>query len=198
MKLQNMAVVFIIIVLPITLILSAYIQSQIDTAQLVLSYDTKLLDATNDAMRAFELNTNNDDFATIGDSKRRDIEASVTTFTNNLATNLGVGGYSKKYIEPYLPAVLVTLYDGYYIYTPTPYKKGEQKKQDDGSITTEYENGGNEIYDNVLKPYVYYSARFVSAGIDVVVNYSLDNYVSIVGNVNSTPVHMSGYFYASE
>ena len=133
MKLQNMAVVFIIIILPVTLILSAYIQSQIDTAQLLLSYDTKLLDAAHDAMRAFELNTTNDDFATIGDSKRRDVEASITTFTNNLATNMGVGGYSKKYIEPYLPAVLFTLYDGYYIYTPTPYVKGEEVKQADGS-----------------------------------------------------------------
>ena len=57
MKLQSLSVIFVIIIIPVTLILSAYIGSQIDTASLQQSYDTKLMDATHDAVVAFEINT---------------------------------------------------------------------------------------------------------------------------------------------
>lgn len=57
MKLQNLSIIFAIIIIPITLILSAYIGTQIDTASLQQSYDTTLMDATHDAVVAFELNT---------------------------------------------------------------------------------------------------------------------------------------------
>ncbi len=57
MKLQNMAVIFAIIIIPITIMLSAYIGIQVDTASLKHSYDTELMDATHDAIVAFELNT---------------------------------------------------------------------------------------------------------------------------------------------
>lgn len=57
MKLQNMAVIFAIIIIPITIMLSAYIGIQVDTASLQHSYDTELMDATHDAVVAFELNT---------------------------------------------------------------------------------------------------------------------------------------------
>ena len=44
-------------------ILSYYINLQIDTIDLKTSYDTKLLDATHDTMRAFEINTANEDLS---------------------------------------------------------------------------------------------------------------------------------------
>jgi len=57
MKLQNMTVIFSIIIIPVTLILSAYIGIQIDTVLSVQKYDTALMGATHDAVAAFELNT---------------------------------------------------------------------------------------------------------------------------------------------
>ena len=77
MKLQHIAVIFAIIVIPITLILSAYIGTQIDTASLQQSYNTKLMDATHDAVVAFELNTANNIYSANADSMRRDIGAAI-------------------------------------------------------------------------------------------------------------------------
>ena len=53
MKIQNLAVIFIIIILPISLILTAYVQNQVKTLELQMSYDTKLTNATYDAVKAF-------------------------------------------------------------------------------------------------------------------------------------------------
>lgn len=124
MKLQNLTVIFIIIVLPLVLILSYYISLQIDTSNMQTSYNTKLLDATKEAMEAFEINTVewNEAYSETGDSKRRDVMASINTFTNSLANSLGVGGATKDYVLPYIPAILFTMHDGYYIYSPSETK----------------------------------------------------------------------------
>lgn len=181
MKLQNMIVIFAIIIIPVTLILSAYIQNQIDTAVLMQTYDTKLMDATHDAVVAFQLNTLNNDYSTNADSIRRDIKAAVTTFTNSLAAGFGMSGASQGIITPYIPALVFTLYDGYYIYSP---------------VETTYEENGEKKtkYEHILKPYIYYSVRYRSGSSDIVVNYSLDNYISIYGYVAGTGyVAKAGY-----
>lgn len=84
-----------------------------------LSYDEKLLDATYDAMTAFEINTANEDMSSVADSLRSIMEASSNIFYNTLATNMGYSNASINYVRPYIPAILYTLYDGYYIYAPT-------------------------------------------------------------------------------
>lgn len=90
MKLQNMTIIFIIIIIPVTLVLSAYIGSQIDTALLQEKYDTKLMTATHDAIAAFQLNTMNNKYSNNADSIRRDIKAAINTFSTSLSTNLGM------------------------------------------------------------------------------------------------------------
>lgn len=119
MKLQGMSVVFALVAIPLILVLTYYIQLQVDTINLQSEYDTKLLGATYDAMSSFEINTANEDLSSVSDSLRTIIEASSNVFINTLATNLGMSNASKSYIEPYIPALLYTLYDGYYIYSPT-------------------------------------------------------------------------------
>ena len=57
MKLQSLGIVFAIIILPMVIILTYYVQMQVDTIALQTSYDSKLLKATHDAMSAFEINT---------------------------------------------------------------------------------------------------------------------------------------------
>ncbi len=124
MKLSNISVVFIIIVIPIILLLSYYISLQIDTMNIQTSYTSKQSSATKEAIEAFEINTVewNESYSETADSKRRDVMASINTFTTNFANSLGIGGTSRENILAYVPAIACTLYDGYYIYSPTEIK----------------------------------------------------------------------------
>lgn len=174
MKLQNLTVIFSIIVIPITLILSAYIQTQIDTATLQAYYNTKLLDATHDAVVAFQKNTLNNEYSTNSDSMRRDIKAAINTFSNSLSNSMGFGTNLKNTILTYIPAMVFTLYDGYYIYAP--------------------DFNGKNNYEHILKPYIYYSAKYVSGSSYVVVSYSLDNFITVYGYIEGKGyVYNSGY-----
>lgn len=194
MKLQNLSVIFAIIIIPVTLILSAYIGSQIDTASLQQSYDTKLKDATHDAVVAFELNTQDNAYSNNSDSIRRDLQAVINTFSNSLASGLSIPGANQERIMPYIPAILITLYDGYYIYSPSEYSYSTKEENDLGEWTEVQKTG----YTHVLKPYVYYSARYVSGDNYVVVNYSLDNYITIYGTINGNAISNSGYLEDEE
>ena len=86
-----------------------------------------------------------------------------------------------------MPALVYTMYDGYYIYTPftntlteDDYVEGESTYQD-----------GERIYG--LKPYVFYSCRYVKGNTDVVITYSLDNYITVQGKVGNEEVYKAGY-----
>lgn len=260
MKLQGLSIVFGLIVIPIILVVSYYISLQVDTINLQTSYDTKLLDATSDAMAAFELNTANEELSSVADSLRTIIEASSNVFINTLATNMGLSNASKSYIEPYIPAMLYTLYDGYYIYTPTKmpqiladssgvavtvetvkdesnndalpkglkyeggnnfsYDASESASYGDANTGISYDNWGELLYkkkdgnyttkvtdsnleyktDYVLKTYMPYSARYVrndsylaGGNIDVTINYTLDNYLNIYGQVKNSYYTKTGY-----
>lgn len=87
-KAQHLAIIFIIIILPISLVLSNYIQSQIDTITLQTQYNSRLYESTYDAVQAFQINTVNNRYSSISDSKIRDIEASVNTFYNYHTKNI--------------------------------------------------------------------------------------------------------------
>lgn len=119
MKLQYLTVMFIIIFLPILLVSTYYVHQQMETITVQLDYDTALLDATRDAMMAFEINTANENLSTVSDSLRSIIEASNNIFLNTLAINMGMSNANKSFVQPYIPAILYSLYDGYYIYSPT-------------------------------------------------------------------------------
>lgn len=125
MKLQNLGIIFIIIIMPIILIVSYYISLQIDTVNMQTSYNTKLLESTKEAIESFEINTVewNNAYSETADSKRRDIMASINTFTSSFANSIGMGGASKETILSYVPAIAYTLYDGYYIYSPAETKE---------------------------------------------------------------------------
>ena len=190
MKLQHLAVIFILIVLPISLILGSYTAGKMQTLSLQISYDNKLYNATYDAVKAFQLNTIHSGESNIVDSKLRDIEASVTTFFTSLQNNFEMNGYHVTSLQNYVPAVVFALYDGYYIYTP--YKNTiDSETADKLKSNTSYKP--NEMI-NQIKPYVYYSCRYKRGNIDVVITYSLDSYVSIKGyNSSGNYINLSGY-----
>lgn len=194
MRIQNLAVIFIIIVLPISLVLATYTQNRVETLSMQARYDSKLNDATYDALKAYQINSFNSDASYLTNSKMRDIKASVNTFFSSLTTNFSTLGYSKETLQNYVPALVYTMYDGYYIYSPYTNTWDEETKEthkDDVS----YQNG-ESLYG--LKPYIYYSCRYKGRNskgtYDVIITYSLDNYISIQGTVASgKPVSKYGY-----
>ena len=181
MKLQTLTVIFIIIMLPITMVVSQYIKTEISTITLQSEYDTKLNNATYDAIKAFQMNESNSTTENIPTEKIRDVNASVNSFYNSIATSMGVSGYTEEDLKGYIPCLVYTLYDGYYIYTS-------------------YDNNGTKEYG--LKPYVYYTESITGTNsngkkVDVTVSYTLDSYIMVVGNIGSDFVSKSGYLYNS-
>ena len=249
MKLSNLSVIFIVIAIPLILILSYYLSLQRDTINMQTAYNTKLLDSTKEAIEAFEINTVewNEAYSETADSKRRDIMASINTFTTSLANNLGVSGTSKEYLLAHIPAIAFTLYDGCYIYSPSETKftvKNEdgvtqfmskdltRKKlednstnaitgytydnEDDGKILYQaardpvgYYNGqpftldpgdaattvqqDSQDYPHILKPFTAYSESVTSGSNKMVINYTLDNYVTIYGDFGDGYTSKAGY-----
>lgn len=209
MKIQSLAIIFIIIILPISLVLSSYTKSRVETLSLQAEYDSKLNDSTFDALKAYQLNS----FATNGtgdytNSKIRDIEASVNTFFDSMSLNFSTLGYTKNTLQNFVPALVYTMYDGYYIYSP--YKNTWYNTGANDNIKYEMEElpiQESGTYENEqtlygLKPYVYYSARYIKGTTDVVITYSLDNYIQIQGtmmiNGNKTTVSKYGYLLNGE
>lgn len=180
MKLQYLAVIFIIIIVPITMVMSQYIQTQIDTIKLQSLYKTNLDGATHDALMAFQLNTTNNKYSSISDSKIRDVEASVNTFYNSLGTSMKTYIASRETLSSFIPAILFTLYDGYYIYSSYDNVYATTGENENKRIQIE----GNRNYQDGLRPYIYYSCKYkLSNGKIVVVNYTLDNAITIYGDV---------------
>lgn len=232
MKVDGLAVVLVVILLPIILVLTYYIQMQVDTIAIENQYNTKLLNATYDAMSAFEINTANEDLSSVADSLRSIILASNNIFLNTLSTNMGMSNASKQLLQPYIPAVLYTLYDGYYIYSPTEIPKVVEKEESSGEITTtkgylaygdeeakrisisdvddstvygdviyKKEGGGYTVdkakaetdMDYVLKSFVQYSAQYKTSNMDITIDYTLDNYLNIVGIIGDIYYTKTGY-----
>ncbi len=209
MKIQALAIIGIVLLLPMILILSRYIEHQTQTLSMQVSYDDKLQDSTYDALKAFQLNTSNSDSSDISNSKMRDVKAGCVAFFNSLANNFSMAGADRTTLENYVPAVVFTMYDGYYIYSPytNTFDQGDLvERQDNGSLdysdpknvknvdgdeipNTQVQDGlekYSEYYDKQrlvgLRPYIYYSCRYVhNNDIDVTITYSLDNYVVIKG-----------------
>ncbi len=83
-------------------------------------------------------------------------------------------------MNQYIPALVYTMYDGFYIYSPFLNQNGY-----------EINNDNKNIYG--LKPYISYSARYITNSVDVVITYTLDNYITIQGKINNKYINTSGY-----
>ena len=186
MKIQELALIFVIIILPITIVLSIFTQLQIQTVTVQTEYDTKLTAATLDAIKALQINTINSSTSEIANSKIRDVEASVNTFKESLKSTFSLNGYSEEEMDEYIPAIVYTMYDGFYIYSK--FQNTNYLTDADGN---QVDNNGETI--SGLKPYISYSARYNKNNIDVVITYALDNFISITGTIDGNYIEESGY-----
>ena len=143
MKLPNLAIIFIIIVLPLSVVLSTYMQLQIDVLNAKENYSTKLLDATYDGILSFELNTLSIENIE-GASVKSYVSDAVSTFFTTMSINMGESGATRTNIQSYVPAILFTTYDGYYIYSPV---KTSQVAIGEAGIATFDEDYGELIYE---------------------------------------------------
>lgn len=122
MKLQNLIIIFIIIIIPIVLIFTLYLNLETKTILLQTNYDEKLIEAAKEAVESLEINTTewtNEETATLANQKRKNVENSIKTFITSLSNKFGISGTSEELILNYVPAIVYIMYDGYYIYSPT-------------------------------------------------------------------------------
>ncbi len=190
MKLQSLAIIFILIVLPLTIILTEYSNAQLQTMELQKLYDSRLITATYDALKAFQINTFNDTESDIAGSKLESIEASTNAFFNSMESGFRLQGYAKEDLQKYVPALVYTMYDGYYIYSPY---ENVATTNDDTGVSIDAFSSNNEI-EYGFKPYIYYSCRYKpNSTSDFIITYALDNHISIQGIINGEYINKSGY-----
>ena len=251
MRIQYLAVIFVIIVLPISLVISLYTGNLIKVSNTEAAYNRLLLNATHDAVRTYQMNTLDNTYAAEDTSKFRDVNASINSFYNNLGTGLSRSGYSKEELYEYVPAILFNLYDGFYIYSPyqniavengendaiygganegtgdTAYSKILLKRAaEKGTISDDTppridesgtpQQGGKFVdasyldYYNEspiltnepefgLQNYNYYACEYKgktrSGGdYDIVINYTLDNFMRVYGTVDGKFYKYEGYY----
>lgn len=218
MGLDRLGILFIVIILPIALILNAYTNTQVNTLKMQLEYDSKLNACTADAVRTYQNNSLNEDASNLGDVRIGNVNAAINVFFTSLSSNLNMSGYSKQFLQEYVPAIVFTMYDGYYIYSKYTNTIGDefyatQEEVDEtnrknsltpgqpGYLNPSYyygvhPEGDKEVSQQLygLKPFVHYSCRYKKGtSYDFVVSYTLDNYITIQGIVDGKPVDRSGY-----
>lgn len=174
MKLQSLTIIFIIIVLPISLVLSAYIGYELKTIEKQNMYNTGVVKATHDAIFSFEINTNSDNYSNNPETKRDILKSAVKTFENSFSTTCNLGLYGNSAIEEYMPAMVFGMYDGFYMYAPYKTKDG---------------------YKHDLRNYVYYSEQLPDT--DITIRYSLDNYVAVSGTFKNLTTNKNEYMTKS-
>lgn len=162
MKIQHYAIIFIIIILPFSIICKSKVDKKIDVLSEQTRINNALDTATSDAVDTLiELN---DEFYALYDGKTLDVTPTIAkegikSFFNTLAVNYTLPftadeKYAENYFSPYIPAIVVVAYDGFYIY----------------SIE---DNGGT--YEYVLSPKIPYA--YEENG--YVINFTLGNAIKL-------------------
>ena len=187
MKLQYLIIIFLLIMTPIYVVFSKYVDVQIDNLKIQNMYDSRLMDATYDAVKGFQSNTINS-YKYVPESRVKFSKAAVNSFFTSLNLSFGFNGEKASLMNEYVPAVVLTMYDGYYIYSPFVNTLTNVPDED---IDEEYER--NETLSD-LKPYITYSCNYIKAdGTNYIITYSLDNYIIVDEFNGSTHKRHEGY-----
>lgn len=172
MKLQYLIIIFLLIMTPIYVVFSKYVDVQIDNLKIQNMYDSRLMDATYDAVKGFQSNTINS-YKYVPESRVKFSKAAVNSFFTSLNLSFGFNGEKASLMNEYVPAVVLTMYDGYYIYSPFV---NTLTKVPDNDIDEEYER--NKTLSD-LKPYITYSCNYKKGSKNYIITYSLDNYIIV-------------------
>lgn len=201
MKIQHYAIIFIIIILPFSIICKNKVDKKIDVLNEQTRINNALDTATSDAVDTLiELN---DEFYALYDGKTLDVTPAIAkegikSFFNTLAVNNTLPftadeNYAENYFSPYIPAIVVVAYDGFYIYSVEDDGR-EYKYVLSPKIPYAYEEDGyiiNFTLGNAIKLYakngVLYEGEFKNAHInDTEVIDEYDIYENILGSSTLT------------
>lgn len=166
MKLQHFAIIFLIIILPFSIIcrntMSNYGMTLKDQVRLNNTIDA----ATQDALDTLvELN---DEFQMLYFNERFDItqqlaEQSVKSFFQTMSINFNmpyVPGQTESYFSMYIPAIVIVAYDGFFIYS--------------------VDEAGDGTYAYQMSPKIPYAYFDEETG--TIVHFTLGNYVRLFTN----------------
>lgn len=125
MKLTDLALVFVVILLPIVIIVYVNTSFVIRSEREEMYYKNMITSAVTDATNAMKVveNVNSDidyGYSGIIDNKISvNADIAIETFFTSLYNNLGIKGNagSEKSLKSYIPALAVIDYDGIYIYS---------------------------------------------------------------------------------
>ncbi len=263
MKLQSMTVLYVLIILPLLLVLTFTLTHYTNVMRTRIDYRKKLIGATQDGIKAFELNTSQEEFSSVSDALKSIVEASINTFKDSFALKLGIANTSRSNINEYIPFTMFTLNDGYYIESPSfvphvaRYSSGQavtvdskgiksnfnedsdieyygalgtnkKNEPDKGILPSNRKNVLFQYYDNkidesvlknpkedkdifkgtinplkenlyydrtnVVKNFIPYSAKYKKDKTELVISYSMDNFLNITGKIDDEHfVSRSGY-----
>ncbi len=201
MKIQHYAIIFIIIILPFSIICKNKVDKKIDVLNEQTRINNALDTATSDAVDTLiELN---DEFYALYDGKTLDVTPAIAkegikSFFKTLAVNNTLPftadeNYAENYFSPYIPAIVIVAYDGFYIYSVDD-DGGEYKYVLSPKIPYAYEEDGyiiNFTLGNTIKLYakngVLYEGEFKNAHInDTEVIDEYDIYENILGSSTLT------------
>ena len=102
----------------------------------------------------------------------------------------------KEELSTFIPAIVFTLYDGYYIYSSYDNLYANYSEKNDDKIEL---SSGN--YQDGLRPYIYYSCKYKhprSPNEVITINYTLDNYITVYGDFGHGYETRSGYLILPE
>lgn len=185
MKLQYLTVIFILIIMPIIIVYSTYLDTQVSIIRQEASYDSSLYNSTYDAIKSFQINAINTTLYT-PETRVNIITASANTFFNSLSTALKYQGNKSDVMKEYVPAVVFTMYDGYYIYSPfintltgvQDYPDNDQNPAHQNQDEVDDKYADDKVY-NGLKPYVSYTVKYLVNRNIYYITYTMDNYISV-------------------
>lgn len=158
MKIQHWAIIFIIIILPFSIICRNAISKKTLLLKDETKYNNVIDNATYDAVsQILEVSEE------LGYGKNIPItqgvaDAAIDRFFNTLCVNfnLPIGRENaESYFSQYIPAIIIVGYDGLYVYSYEPTASG---------------------YDFVLKPKIPYAYDYSE---NITINFTLDNYVKM-------------------
>lgn len=247
MKLQGMAILYVIIIIPMLIVISLTLSGYKGQLGNTLKYDSELTGAVNDAITAFELNSASQNYSNVSDVFTSLVDASVNVFSRSIATRLNMTNADETLMNRYFPLALFTGYSGYYIYSPTyspvvvknpytgqaafssdtttqtpidkdsaTYKPSNKttslqytpillkhKDHDNASgsdilVTTSKDFSNNVLakqeIDYSLKQMIPYTLELdYDTDNKILLNFTLDNYISFTGKIKGIAYNKSGY-----
>lgn len=167
MKIIDYAILFVVIMFPIFWAYSLHESDDFEVMRLEQKYTQSIQTAVQDASQMMHQNENPSLESSYDSVKllRVDKELILDTFMNTISLNFEIEDdpSAQRTFLTYLPALVVTDYDGFYLYRSAAYKDTDNKEAESHEWTEKklyvYEDDNGTIFRFTLDDYVYVYAE---------------------------------------